>query len=158
MEQSKETKCRVCENYTKKACKCGVCYCSKDCQVKDWDKHKKICAKQKEFTGELKKFENTFKNKVNTLNQLVGKIEEKGVYHCIFDSIEKAKQSLEYGINFTFLSENGISKLENKKELKEIFEIFDYKTDVILYFHFCHDFDDKFDTLFYYIKKTEEIK
>ncbi|GMI00942.1 hypothetical protein TrLO_g12173 [Triparma laevis f. longispina] len=42
---SEERKCEACEKEGAKKCsRCKVVwYCSKDCQVKDWKIHKKIC-------------------------------------------------------------------------------------------------------------------
>jgi plasmid rolling circle replication initiator protein Rep len=43
----KYTICNLCEN--KATYQCGKCkitrYCSKECQIEDWERHKKICKK-----------------------------------------------------------------------------------------------------------------
>ncbi|KAI9021369.1 hypothetical protein DFJ74DRAFT_768986 [Hyaloraphidium curvatum] len=43
----------------KKCSRCKmVAYCTEDCQVSDWDEHKKICGKQPEWWGTLRKAKN----------------------------------------------------------------------------------------------------
>jgi len=44
--------CRVCQRKGIALKKCGKCkqklYCSRECQIKDWEKHKLICVERKE--------------------------------------------------------------------------------------------------------------
>jgi hypothetical protein len=44
--------CRVCKRKGIALKKCGKCkmklYCSRECQIKDWEKHKLICVERKE--------------------------------------------------------------------------------------------------------------
>ena len=57
MEKIKELQeefiCTVCQKKHEKMKKCSQCknayYCSRECQVKDWKKHKKVCKKHKEI-------------------------------------------------------------------------------------------------------------
>ena len=35
--------CSICVKNSNLNCPCGIVYCSKDCQKKDFDKHKRIC-------------------------------------------------------------------------------------------------------------------
>ena len=48
-------KCTVCKNQADKKCTCGVLYCSKKCQNKDWGTHKKICKVLRSEEGKIAK-------------------------------------------------------------------------------------------------------
>jgi hypothetical protein len=45
--EKKSKKCVICEKEGKTNCpRCDVIYCSNECQVIDWDKHKRYCKKK----------------------------------------------------------------------------------------------------------------
>ena len=65
-----EPKCAVCGEAAKQRCsKCkGVWYCSRECQLKNWKEHKKMC----KMLEEMHKAEQQRSEDVKKMNQEIG--------------------------------------------------------------------------------------
>jgi hypothetical protein len=163
IDEVKQIKCSVCDEYTRKKCICRKFYCSVDCQKKDWEEHKNICHKQKEFEKEFKKFYYDFFNYFDKTNLMTFRHKQKGLCVVLLPSMDIAKKNLEENkIPFYFINNDDFKKdlnnfyLRDKKTLSIWFENFDITSDLIVYVVIYHDFNYDFTSGVYFFRDEKK--
>jgi hypothetical protein len=167
IDEIREVKCSVCDKFTTKKCICKNFYCSIECQKKDWEEHKKVCKKQQEFAKDFKKFNYKLFKYVEVRASLMTFMQKQtGLYFVYFTSMGLAMKSLEENkIPFCFLNSNDFEKHFNdfyiihKNMLSIMFDQFDIKSDLIVYFAIDHDYNKEYNSsiLFYRNKNQNSI-
>lgn len=158
--------CIICNTSTIDKCdKCNIVYyCSLSCQLKDWDRHKKICRKTlPEFIEAIAKYHSVFKCASDGCN-IQCDFELDAFHHNDNYSQELIKIRSESDPRMCFLCGKDIEKKHSyMKDMFDIIEYITYKDCVDGFTHeddikyvVCGACDKKNEKLCYKTKKTEK--